>query len=212
MAEKEDRTLSRAAVILLVASLARVGWTRLGPDSALPQGRDAAAGMLAESRAALSEAEARTRPLADGERIDPNVADAIELDRLPGVGPATAEAIVRSREEDGPFLSPQDLQRVRGIGSATIGKLAPVLDFPAPLVARVRPRGAPDGIAPRVDVNRAGEAELQTLPGVGPALARRIVEARAEAPFRSPEDLGRVRGIGAATLERLRPLVAVGPR
>ncbi len=64
---------------------------------------------------------------------------------------------------------------------------------------------------PRVDPNRAGEAELQTLPGIGPALARRILESRRkEGPFRGPEDLLRVRGIGPATLERIRARVRVG--
>lgn len=58
-----------------------------------------------------------------------------------------------------------------------------------------------------IDVNEASSEELQLLPRVGPAIAGRIVEAR---PFASIEDLTRVRGIGPRTLERLRPLVAVG--
>jgi competence protein ComEA len=62
-----------------------------------------------------------------------------------------------------------------------------------------------------VDVNRASAAELETLPGIGPALARRIMESRAEdGPFRTADDLLRVRGIGPATLERIRGLVRAG--
>jgi competence protein ComEA len=62
-----------------------------------------------------------------------------------------------------------------------------------------------------VDVNAAGAAELSILPGVGPSLAQAIVEdRRANGPFAQPEDLDRVRGIGPATLARLRPHVAVG--
>jgi competence protein ComEA len=69
--------------------------------------------------------------------------------------------------------------------------------------------GAPGG---RVDVNTAGAAELERLPGIGPALAQRIVEWRAaNGPFRAVEDLQRVPGIGAAKLERLRPVVSVSP-
>jgi competence protein ComEA len=60
-----------------------------------------------------------------------------------------------------------------------------------------------------LDLNRADTTALQSLPGVGPALARRIVEARSQAPFRTVDDLLRVRGIGPATLTRLRPLVTV---
>jgi competence ComEA-like helix-hairpin-helix protein len=62
----------------------------------------------------------------------------------------------------------------------------------------------------QVDVNAADVAELERLPGVGPALARRIVEEReCCGPFRSPEDLTRVRGIGPKTRERLEPYVTV---
>ena len=60
-----------------------------------------------------------------------------------------------------------------------------------------------DGAA-RVNVNRAGEADLQRLPGIGPALAGRILEERKKRPFRSVKDLERVRGIGPATAARLR--------
>lgn len=57
-----------------------------------------------------------------------------------------------------------------------------------------------------LDPNVATAYELETLPAVGPALAARIVAARTR-PFRRPEDLLRVRGIGPHTLERLRPLL-----
>src|SRR5262245_9101981 len=69
----------------------------------------------------------------------------------------------------------------------------------------------PESAAPLVDLNRATHAELTTLPGIGPALATRIVEARDRQPFAALEDLRRVRGVGAATRERLRPFVTVGP-
>ncbi|MEM9040291.1 MAG: helix-hairpin-helix domain-containing protein [Actinomycetota bacterium] len=55
--------------------------------------------------------------------IDVNRADATELDTLPGVGPATAEAIVMERERNGPFSSIDDLERVPGIGPAKLAAL-----------------------------------------------------------------------------------------
>jgi competence ComEA-like helix-hairpin-helix protein len=59
-----------------------------------------------------------------------------------------------------------------------------------------------------VDVNRATLAELERLPRVGPALARRIIAWREQhGPFRSTEDLRHVRGIGPATAALLAPVV-----
>jgi competence protein ComEA len=52
--------------------------------------------------------------------IDVNVATAGELESLPGVGPATATAIVTERERNGPFLDVDDLDRVPGIGPAKL--------------------------------------------------------------------------------------------
>ncbi|MFO0881112.1 MAG: helix-hairpin-helix domain-containing protein [Gemmataceae bacterium] len=57
-----------------------------------------------------------------------------------------------------------------------------------------------------LDLNAAEEIDLQMLPGIGPTLARRIVENR---PYQSLEDLQRVAGIGPETQARLRPHLQV---
>jgi competence protein ComEA len=63
-----------------------------------------------------------------------------------------------------------------------------------------------------VNVNTADSETLQTLPGIGPVIATRIIEYRDEhGPFATVEDLVAVKGIGEVTLEKLRPLVTVGP-
>lgn len=59
-----------------------------------------------------------------------------------------------------------------------------------------------------VNINRASVSELTSLPRVGPVLARRIVEGR---PYADPDALLRVRGIGPATLRRVRARVTVEP-
>jgi competence protein ComEA len=68
--------------------------------------------------------------------------------------------------------------------------------------------GDPAGDA-RVDVNTASPRLLETLPGVGPVTAARIVAAR---PFHAIDDLRRVSGIGPARLEALRRWVTVDGR
>ena len=62
----------------------------------------------------------------------------------------------------------------------------------------------------KLDLNRATAEELETLPGVGPVLAERILTYRQEAGnFRSVEELLQVEGIGKARLEGLRDYVTV---
>lgn len=64
----------------------------------------------------------------------------------------------------------------------------------------------------QVDANAAAWPELAQMPGIGPTLAHRIVESRQQhGPFRDPEDLMRVRGIGPKTLERMRPYLLPMP-
>lgn len=56
----------------------------------------------------------------------------------------------------------------------------------------------------RIDLNSADERELSLLPGVGPVLARRIVNNRQQlGNFGSVEDLDRVHGVGPKTIDRL---------
>lgn len=57
-----------------------------------------------------------------------------------------------------------------------------------------------------VNINSATAAELETLPGIGPALAQLIIEGR---PYQTIEELDRVRGIGPILFTSLRPLVRI---
>jgi competence protein ComEA len=78
-------------------------------------------------------------------------------------------------------------------------------------IARAPARGTAAEVA-IIDLNRADAAELETLPGIGPALAARIVAYRDSAGrFAKPEQLDSVRGVGPALLARLMPLVKVNP-
>ncbi len=232
----EGRSLVRGGGLLLLLSLIRMG-IGAGPGHSplMPDAADERAALQEESRADREEKARRSRPLEADERLDPNRSPEEELDRLPGVGPSVAEAVVAHRTAEGGYRRPEDLLDVRGIGPATLEKIRPHLDFSrgVPLeLARRGPRpgdghgadgvrrltGSPGGkgatAAPgpeRIDLNRAGSRELQTLPGIGPALAERILASRArEGPFREPDDLLRVPGIGPVTLARLRGRIRVG--
>jgi competence protein ComEA len=69
---------------------------------------------------------------------------------------------------------------------------------------------APGSGSSQVNINTATVQELQLLPRVGPALAQRIVDFRAaNGPFKAPEELARVKGIGERSFARLAPYVSV---
>lgn len=74
------------------------------------------------------------------------------------------------------------------------------------------PPASPPAQAPRpLDLNRAGEDQIARLPGIGPGLARRIVEERERrGRFDSPEALRHVLGLGPKKLAGLRDLITVG--
>lgn len=166
-------------------------------------------------------------------RIDLNTADQQALEVLPDVGPATATAIIKHREANGPFRSLDDLDKVPGIGPVTLSKLSPMVDFKnappsqatppvtvapaaAPLAPAMNPappsRALPFAPAPQVvagnamvNINSAGVAELETLSGIGPALAQRIVQDRqTNGRYPNPGSLARVKGIGVKVLEKNR--------
>ena len=62
----------------------------------------------------------------------------------------------------------------------------------------------------KIEINSATAQQLQEVPGIGPALATRIIEFREEhGRFERVEDLLNVQGIGVRTLERMRPYLMV---
>lgn len=208
MTPEERRTWIRLLAVLGVAALLRTAWSAR-PGVGAPEGVERDLVAAADTIDRLQrEAARRSRPLRPGETIDPNRADPVDLDRLPGIGPGLAEAIVRTRAE-GAFGTMADLRRVPGIGARTLEKLAPHIDLSDP-PSRRRGRGDPQDPRTPVDLSTGDFESLQRLPGIGPALAARIIASRErDGPFASVEALIRVPGIGPATVERLRGRVRV---
>ncbi len=132
-----------------------------------------------------------------GRRLDPRVEAWLTEGPAPANGPATAPGGEGAPTAPGALAHPPEAPQP-GPGSAAAG---------APPGPGASPEEAPSARA-RIDPNTAGPEALTALPGIGPALAGRIVADRARrGPYRRAEDLLRVPGIGPATLARMRPLL-----
>jgi competence ComEA-like helix-hairpin-helix protein len=97
--------------------------------------------------------------------------------------------------------------------ASTVTVFALALCFAGAAAAHGDPKQATDRTAAAaegvVNVNTATAAQLTLLPGVGPSRAEAIIQARERRPFRALNELARVRGIGRATLQQLRPYVTM---
>jgi competence protein ComEA len=132
-------------------------------------------------------------PLLVALPVNVNVNGVEALKVIPGVTDDVASAIIEERAAHGPFQGVGDLKRVRGLGGAALDRVRPFVTTGA-----TAPKGP-------VDLNTADALALESLPGVGPSLAARIVvDRQANGPYRSIDALDRVAGVGPATVERLR--------
>jgi competence protein ComEA len=162
--------------------------------------------------------------------VDINTASQAELEGVKGVGPATAKKIIAHR----PYKSLDELSKA-GLSAKKIksftssltvsGTAAPV----APLAAKETKKSAKEtgkkgevaattkakekkaaesASGAPVDLNTADQKTLEALPGVGPATAQKIIAAR---PFKSVDDLSKVKGMSKAKLAALKNKVTVTP-
>jgi competence ComEA-like helix-hairpin-helix protein len=190
-------------------------------------------------RSVVSNGSWRARPteLTEAHRLDLNRASKAELLQVPGVGDKTADKILdyRSRQR---FRTVDDLTHVGGIKEATLEKLRryfyvendddsdvaiasstspaeptqpiSLRDSSSGKASSGKPTGKKSSNTEIVDINTADDKKLQTLEGIGPAHAADILRERAKAPFKSVDELTRVKGIKQATLEKIRARLTVG--
>lgn len=84
-----------------------------------------AIGLLAAPRGKPAEESKPGRKALPTQRVNLNSASASELEQLPGIGPATARAIIHHRTRNGPFRRLEELLIIRGISRTKLNRLRP---------------------------------------------------------------------------------------
>jgi DNA uptake protein ComE-like DNA-binding protein len=142
--------------------------------------------------------------------VDLNTATEAQLVALPGVGPATAKKIIAAR----PYASVADLSKA-GLSAKGIQKLSSMVTVSgapaapaAPMAPAAPAKASKAAAAPAggpVDLNAGTQKQLESLPGVGPATAKKIIAGR---PYSTVADLSRA-GVSAKVIQQITPMVTV---
>src|SRR5512140_230355 len=174
--------------------------------------------------------------LAAGALVDINTADQKAIESLPGVGPATAKAIIQGR----PYKSVDDLANVKGLGKSKLEKIKPLVTVGGPPAAKApaaqapaatgaaagatasksstaaqaaqkapaQPKQAAKAAVPMgpVNLNTASKEQLVALPGIGPKKAQDIIDGR---PYQKTEDVMKVKGIKQGIYNKIKDKITV---
>ncbi len=184
-------------------------------------------GVLFTIVAAAALAMAAGSALAAGALVDINTADQKALESLPGVGPATAKAIVQGR----PYKSVDDLANVKGLGRSKFEKIKPLVTVGGPPAAQAptaagaaaskaatvtqavqkAPAQAKQAVKAAasmgpVNLNTASKEQLVALPGIGEKKAQAIIDGR---PYQKTEDVMKVKGIKQGIYNKIKDKITV---
>jgi len=181
---------SREIVVYVAGAVEKPGLVHLAPDARL----DDALKQVSPLQAANLESMNPAEKLKDGQKVN------VPYKALP-VAPGSAVAGNPVNVVSGSTGS--DMGSINGTGTGSVG---------AGTVNTSSVGSASASAGGKININTAGAAELDKLPGVGPALAERIIQYRTEhGSFSRPEDLKNVSGIGVKTYEKMAAQVTVSP-
>ncbi len=207
-----------ALALVLAVSLWLLGTGASGGDVGVNAAQLTAGGLPAEASAAAGGSQsagaspsagaalvvevngAVRRPGVYRLSVGARVADAISA--AGGFGPRVDSVAARSLNLAAKVADGDQIRvPVRGEGAA----MARTAEADAPGVTT----GAGTGAGGTVNVNTATSAQLEALPGIGPATAAKIIAARASSPFGTVDELRARKTVGQATFEKIRGLVTV---
>jgi competence protein ComEA len=192
-------------VVLIAAFLAWRARPRVDPVAAPPADTAVVDEPAADGMAAAANPASGAVPVAEVVVAVGGKVGKPGLVRLPA-GARVADAI----EAAGGARPGIDVAMLNLARKVVDGELILVGVTPPPGAGAAGPAGVPAPAGGRVNLNTATLADLDTLPGVGPVLAQRILDARtAQGGFKAVGDLRKVDGIGSSRYEQLKDLVTV---
>ncbi|MDZ4183156.1 MAG: helix-hairpin-helix domain-containing protein [Candidatus Cloacimonadaceae bacterium] len=205
--QEQKALLYLICFFMLGGALSLIGWTPLSAQKSNPAATE-------QMDSLKTDAEIK---------IDIRTASKEELILLPGIGEKRAADIIAHRSRT-PFQNVIEIMDIKGIGPATYDKMKPMLiifgtsESSATAAKSSSTKASASSSTTKskaddnsiVNINSAGINELTTLSGIGEVKAKAIIDYRsANGPFSAIEDIVKVKGIGAKTLEKIRHRLAI---
>lgn len=163
--------------------------------------------------------------------ININTASLNELCTLKGIGPSKASAIIEFRNQHGPYRTVDDLDKVSGIGPATIerirkeitvGVITPSTTSSVNATTQTLSLSALQTPSPektallapnRININTAGLKELMSLPGIGEKRAQSIIQYRQQhGGFKSAIEITNIKGISGRNFELIKDKITIADK
>lgn len=147
--------------------------------------------------------------------FDPNQVPKEDLEKL-GFSPNMANRVINYRSKGGRFMTKSDLLKIYGMDSSFYNRLYPFIRLPEEIAASptkpVFPRKENVAFTSAIDINKADTTVLESVYGIGPKLARRIITFRdALGGFVDIEQLKQVYGLDSAVVKRLQEKFYIEP-
>jgi len=171
--------------------------------------------------AEASSASTAADKAAKTEKVNLNTADEKAIAGAKGVGDKLAKELVKNR----PYKTWEEVSKVKGVGSGKkLDSLKKVLKLTEGIATKDEATSASSSpskkssssssekLAPgtKININTASAEELDKLPEIGPVKAQAIVEYRkANGPFKSAEDIEKVKGIKEGTFAKIKDFIVV---
>ncbi len=141
--------------------------------------------------------------------FDPNLLDEKGWQSL-GISKKTSATILNYRNKGGRFKKPADIRKIWGLLPTDADRLIPFISIPASKAAQFVWKPTSITIKKKIDINHATASDWESLPGIGPVLANRILKFREKlGGFNSTEQVAKTYGISDSVFSVILPFLTI---